>query len=132
MSKKTKIVLPAPAGAEGLLMEYALAEAQLQQAKDAMKPLRERVIAMLPKGEPGDYFMQAGKWGLTASIPETVKWDADELIAYYGAGLPVFVKRTLSIPEADYKRLPLEEREGIAKARSFGTGSVKLDVEIVK
>lgn len=123
--------ITAPDGAEDLMSEYALAEAKLQQAKDAMTPLRKKVVAMFP-ADSGDYTMKAGKWAVEVSVPVKVKWDADELTAHYGAALPAHVKRSLSISEADFKRLPSEEREALSKAREFSSGSAKIDLAVAK
>lgn len=127
---KTFRQIEAPDDAEALFKEYALAEAALQQAKDAMAPLRKRVVGLFPSDTPGDFEIVAGKWSMKASVPESVKWDADELTAFYGATLPAHVKRSLSIPEADFRRLPSEDRAQLASAREIGVGSVKLDLSV--
>lgn len=131
MSKTKPREIEAPAGAEALMQEYALAEAQLQQAKDAMKPLRERLLAMFP-AEIGAWEIKAGKWVLEVSIPERVKWDADELTAYFGTPLPPYVKRTLAITETDFGRLSSEERQALHGARDVVLGTPKIDLSVAK
>ena len=62
MSNTTPREIDAPVGAEALMQEYALAEAQLQQAKDAMKPLRAKLLAMLTErhGSVREYVVSLG------------------------------------------------------------------------
>lgn len=127
----TPTTVEAPAGAEQVMQEYALVEAQLQQAKDAMKPIRAKLLAMFPS-DAGEYEMTAGKWVLSVDLPDKVVWDADELAAHYGASVPPYVKRSFSITETDFKRLPTEERDALNKARELKVGSARIDLAVAK
>lgn len=121
------VSIDAPEGAEDLFKEYALAEAAYVQAKEALKPLRDKLLALFPH-EVGDFVMTAGKWELEVSYPEKWSWNSDELAAYYGADLPVHVKRTLAINSSDFKRLPQAERDAIIGAREIKPGTPKLSL----
>lgn len=132
MSNTTPRDIEAPDGAEALMKEYALAEAQLQQAKDAMKPLRAKLLAMFPADTIGEFVMKAGKWTLEVGFPEKVVWDSDELIAYFGADLPPFVKKNLSINETEFARLSEEQRAALNGARDLKAGTPKIDLAVSK
>jgi hypothetical protein len=131
MSTSTPTAVEAPAAADKLMQDYALAEAKLQQAKDEMKPIRAALLAMFPS-DAGEYEMKAGKWVLSVDIPDKVVWNADELAAHYGASVPPYVKRNFYITETDFKRLPTEEREQLAGARDFKTGTPRIDLAVAK
>lgn len=118
-------------GALDLFEEFALAEAKLQQAKDAMKPIKQRLLGLFPS-DPGEYEMVDGRWKCTVKVPDRVKWNSDDLAAYYGTSLPPYVKRALSMTETDYKRLPAHERDELAKAREIVAGTPVIDLEVVK
>ncbi|CAB4159081.1 hypothetical protein UFOVP708_49 [uncultured Caudovirales phage] len=125
------IDVDSPTELEALLKEYALAEAMLDQAKEAFAPLRKQVLALV-KPEPSCLFAaDAGDWQVTIEFPDKVVWDDDQLAAYYGGDLPVYVKRKLAINETDWARLGQQERDALTKARDVVAGTPKITVEKV-
>ena len=114
-----------------LLKEFALAEAQLEQAKEMYAPLRKALLHAFRTDAAGTLVGAAGGWQATVAYPEKVTWDDDEIAAHYGSDLPIYVKRKLSITETDYSRLPQEERDAMSRARVVGVGTPKITVEKV-
>lgn len=124
--------IDAPEGTDKLLEEYALAEAEYTQARDKLRDIKKRVVALFPHDTIGKYQIEAGKWQATLTVPEKVKWNGEELIAYYGADLPVFVDRKLSISETNWSRLPTDERMKLVSARDISAGTPALEVEVLR
>jgi hypothetical protein len=123
------IDVDSPTELVALLKEYALAEAMLDQAKEAFAPLRKQVLALV-KPEPSHLFAaEAGDWQVSIEFPDKVVWNDDQLAAYYGGDLPVYVKRKLAISETDWARIAQDEREALAKAREIVAGTPKITVE---
>lgn len=122
----------APDGADDLFKEYALALTKVEDAKAELAPLRKKLLALFPKDRVGDFEMQAGNWVTTVSYPERKKWNSDEIAAFFGADLPIFVKRVLSISDEDFGRLPTDQRAALNGAVSYGIGTPKISVEVVR
>lgn len=122
--------IEAPEGAEGLMQEYAMAEAKYEQARDEMRAVKEALLAQFPANEIGRFEMAAGKWTTTVKVPGRVEWDSEELAAYYGADMPPHLSRKLSINEAHWKSLPIDERAALNGARELKCGSASIDVEV--
>lgn len=119
------------ADAAALFQEFAHSEARLEEAKAIHEPLKKRLIDLVNSKQVGSYEAEAGGWVARVTRPTKVTWDTDSLAAYFGADLPVYVKRTLGIGEQEWRRLSVGEREAIVRYRTEGAGSPKIEVERV-
>jgi hypothetical protein len=113
---------------EQIVSDYVACNEVYVRVKSERKAALDRMLALFPK-EAGDYEMTAGPWKVEVSYPARKAWDSEELAAYYGTDAPAHVKRVLSIDERSYARLPLEEREILAKCFTPAIGSPKVSVE---
>jgi hypothetical protein len=117
------------AQAEAVVSEYVRCEEVRSRADAEYKAARKSLLDLFPK-EAGEHELIAGPWRAEVNYPGTMKWDSDELAAYYGTDIPLHVKRSLSIDVRDYNRLPGEEKQMLAKCFVPALGSPKISVEV--
>jgi hypothetical protein len=129
---KATVTPPDADAAEGLMKEFALAETKAEQAKAELAGVKKKLLALFPVDVAGDYEMVCGKWVTNVSVPTRVKWDGNEIAAYYGSDLPAHVERKLSIKDEAFNRLPTHEQTALRKAREEDAGTPRLKVEVVK
>jgi hypothetical protein len=114
--------------AEGIIANYVSLNEAYLRAKAERDEAKDKLLSLFKK-EEGEQEIVSGPWVAQVTYPPKMKWDSNELAAYYGTDAPMHVKRALSIDMHDYKRLPAQERDMLAKCFTWALGTPKISVE---